>query len=79
LAEALTSPLAEGLAALRQAARDAAARPAQKLMLEARPEVIAALRALPGALEEYTALAGHGLELRSLAQGPPQIREVPRE
>lgn len=79
LAEALNSPLAEGLAALRQAARDAAARPAHKLMLEARPEVIAALRALPGALEEYTALAGHGLELRSLAQGPPQIREVPRE
>jgi hypothetical protein len=48
-------------------------------MLEARPEVIAALRDLPGALEEYAALTGHGLELRSVASGPPQIREVPRD
>ena len=79
LAEILHSPLAEGLAALRQAARDASARPAQRLMLEARPEVITALRALPGALEEYAALAGHGLELRSVAQGSPQLREVPRD
>ena len=79
LAEILHTPLAEGLAALRQAARDASARPAQRLMLEARPEVITALRALPGALEEYAALAGHGLELRSVAQGSPQLREVPRD
>ncbi|MEY3730390.1 MAG: hypothetical protein RLZZ57_1146 [Pseudomonadota bacterium] len=79
LAEVLHSPLAEGLAALRQAARDASARPAQRLMLEARPEVISALRDLPGALEEYAALAGHALELQSVAQGPPQIREVPRD
>jgi hypothetical protein len=62
-----------------KAARDAAARPAQRLMLEARPEVISALRDLPGALEEYAALAGHALELRSVAQGPPQLREVPRD
>ena len=79
LAEILHTPLAEGLAALRQAARDAAARPAERLMLEARPEVIAALRDLPGALDDYTALTGHGLELRSVASGPPQIREVPRD
>jgi Ribonuclease G/E len=79
LAEILHTPLAEGLAALRQAARDAAARPAQRLMLEARPEVIAALRDLPSALDDYTALTGHGLELRSVASGPPQIREVPRD
>ncbi|MCA4921029.1 MAG: ribonuclease E/G [Roseomonas sp.] len=79
LAEALHAPLAEGLAALRQAARDAAARPAQRLMLEARPEVISALRGLPGALEEYAALAGHALELQSAAQGPPQLREVSRD
>ena len=79
LAEILHTPLAEGLAALRQAARDAAARPAQRLMLEARPDVIAALRDLPGALDDYTALTGHGLELRSVASGPPQIREVPRD
>jgi ribonuclease G len=79
LAEILHTPLAEGLAALRQAARDAAARPAQRLMLEARPEVIAALRDLPSALDDYAALTGHGLELRSVASGPPQIREVPRD
>ena len=79
LAEILNTQLAEGLAALRQAARDAAARPAQRLMLEARPDVIAALRDLPGALDDYTALTGHGLELRSVASGPPQIREVPRD
>ncbi len=79
LAEILTTPLAEGLAALRQAARDAAARPAQRLMLEARPEVIAALRDLSGALDDYAALTGHGLELRSVPSGPPQIREVPRD
>ena len=79
LAEILNTQLAEGLAALRQAARDAAARPAERLMLEARPEVIAALRDLPGALDDYTALTGHGLELRSVASGPPQIREVPRD
>ena len=79
LAEILHTPLAEGLAALRQAARDAAARPAERLMLEARPDVIAVLRDLPGALDEYTALTGHGLELRSVASGPPQIREVPRD
>jgi Ribonuclease G/E len=79
LAEILHAPLAEGLAALRQAVRDAAARPAQRLMLEARPDVIAALRDLPSALDDYAALTGHGLELRSVASGPPQIREVPRD
>lgn len=79
LAEILHTPLAEGLAAMRQAARDAAARPAQRLMLEARPEVIAALRDLPGALDDYAALTGHGLELRSVASGTAQIREVPRD
>jgi Ribonuclease G/E len=76
LAEILHTPLAEGLAALRQAARDAAARPAQRLVLEARPEVIAALRDLPGALDDYTALTGHGLELRSVASGTAQIRDA---
>jgi Ribonuclease G/E len=79
LAEILHAPLAEGLAALRQAVRDAAARPAQRLVLEGRPEVIAALRDLPGALDDYTALTGHVLDLRSVASGPPQIREVPRD
>jgi Ribonuclease G/E len=76
LAEILHTPLAEGLAALRQAVRDAAARPAQRLVLEARPEVIAALRDLPGALDDYAALTGHGLELRSVASGTAQIRDA---
>jgi Rne/Rng family ribonuclease len=79
LAEMLHTPLAEGLAALRQAARDAAARPAARLMLQARPEVIAALRDLPGALDDYTALTGHSLELQSMPSGPAQLREVPRD
>ncbi|MCE2922340.1 MAG: ribonuclease E/G, partial [Roseomonas sp.] len=79
LSEILHTPLAEGLAALRQAARDAAARPAERLMLEARPEVIAALRDLPGALDEYAALTGHALALRAVASGSAQIREVPRD
>jgi hypothetical protein len=76
LAEALLSPLAEGLAALRQAVRDAAARPAQRLILEAQPKVIVALRDLPGALDDYAALTGHGLILRSGTSGPPLIREA---
>ena len=79
LAEMLHTPLAEGLAALRQAARDAAARPAERLILEARPEVIAALCDLPGALDEYAALTGHSLELHSAPSGPTQLREVPRD
>jgi Ribonuclease G/E len=79
VAEILLTPLAEGLAALRQAARDAAARPAERLMLEARPEVIAALRDLPGALDEYAALTSRALELRGVASGTAQIREVPRD
>jgi hypothetical protein len=45
-------------------------------MLEARPEVIAALRDLPSALDDYTALTGHGLELRSVASGTAQIRDA---
>jgi Ribonuclease G/E len=79
LAEILHSPLAEGLAALRRAARDAAARPAERLMLEARPEVIAALRDLPSALDEYAALTGHALALRAVPSGTAQIREVQRD
>jgi Ribonuclease G/E len=79
LTEMLHTPLAEGLAALRQAARDAAARPSARLMLQARPEVIAALRDLPSALDEYTALTGHLLELQSAPSGPAQLREVPRD
>ena len=56
--------LATGLALLRQAAREAAFRPGQRLALSAPPSVLAALRALPGALEEFSAGAGHALLLR---------------
>lgn len=79
LAEMLHTPLAEGLAALRQAARDAGARPSARLILQARQEVIAALRDLPGALDDYTALTGHVLELQTVPSGPAQLREVPRD
>ena len=57
------SPLTRGLAALRQAAREAAARPAARFALRATPAVIAALQDLPGALEEYASTAGRPLRL----------------
>ena len=60
-AEALT----HGLAALRRAARDAAASPGRRWVLTAAPAVLAALRTLPGALAEATAALGEPLELQS--------------
>ncbi len=54
------SPLSHGLAALRRVAREAAAQPGRRLALRAAPAVLAALRALPGALE-----AAGPLELRA--------------
>lgn len=72
------SPLTRGLAALRRAAREAAARPGMALALRAGPEVVAALRALPGALEEAAAETGRALELRpdpALSTGPEVIEE----
>jgi Ribonuclease G/E len=56
--------LATGLALLRQAARESAARPGQRLALLAPAPVLAALEAMPEALAEFTALAGHPLALR---------------
>ncbi|WP_338150875.1 ribonuclease E/G [Neoroseomonas soli] len=71
------SPLTRGLAALRQAAREAAARPGQRFALRAAPPVLSALQALPGALEEFAAAAGHAL---ALTPDPlavtPQIEEA---
>lgn len=58
------SALTHGLAALRQAARESAARPGAALALHAAPAVIEAITALPGALEEYRAQAGVALALR---------------
>lgn len=56
--------LTEGLALLRQAARESAARPGQRLALEAPAAILAALEAMPEALAEFTALAGHAILLR---------------
>jgi ribonuclease G len=55
--------LTTGLALLRQAAREAAAAPARRLALHAPAPVLAALEAMPEALAEFTAQAGHGLAL----------------
>ncbi len=73
------SPLTHGLAALRQAAREAAAVPGRRLALRAAPAVLEALRALPGALAEFAAGAGHALILRPDAAssgGPGLIEEA---
>jgi ribonuclease G len=59
--------LARGLALLRQAAREAAAAPARRLALHAPAAVLAALRALPGALDEYAEGARHALLLHEAA------------
>ncbi|MFT8243269.1 ribonuclease E/G [Roseomonas sp. BN140053] len=69
------SPLTQGLAALRRAGREAAARPGARLALRAHPHVLAALRALSGALEE----AGNALALRpdpALAPGQEVIEDA---
>jgi Ribonuclease G/E len=49
------SPLTHGLAALRRAAREAAARPGGRLALRAAPSVTAAIEAEPAALADYAA------------------------
>jgi Rne/Rng family ribonuclease len=69
-----------GLAALRRAAREAAANPGRGLALHAAPAVVAALQALPDALEAYAAEAGRALALRAdpaLPPGGERIEEVP--
>ncbi len=72
------SPLTRGLAALRQAARDAAARPGQRLSLRATPAVIAALEGLPGALDEFVDGAGFApILLPDPTAAWPQIEDAP--
>jgi Ribonuclease G/E len=63
LAELLSGPHAAGLAALRRAVREVAARPALALRLFAAPAVITALRADPVALPDFTRRAGRELVL----------------
>ncbi|WP_245624302.1 ribonuclease E/G [Belnapia moabensis] len=64
LHEVLAGPLTPGLAALRQAVREAAARPGRRLALAAAPSVLAALEALTGALAEAGEAIGQPLQLR---------------
>lgn len=72
------SALTRGLAALRQAARDAAARPGMRFALRAPPAVIAALEGLPGALDAFAAEAGAALLLRPDRDATePSIEEAP--
>ena len=72
------APLTRGLVALRQAAREAAARPGARLALRAAPAVITALQSLPGALDEYAAGAGTALALIPDATATePLIEEMP--
>ena len=71
------SALTRGLAALRGAAREAAARPGRRLALRAEPAVIAALQAWPGALGAFAATAGTTLALvADPAASAPVIEEA---
>lgn len=74
------SPLTRGLAALRRAAREAAARPAAALAVRAHPRVVEALRGLPGALEDFAAGATHPIFLLpnpAMAPGEETIEDAP--
>lgn len=74
------SPLTRGLAALRRAAREAAARPAARFALRAAPGIIAALQDLPGALDEGALALGAPLLLRPDALAHhPQVEEAGRD
>ena len=65
LHELLSGPHAAGLAALRQAAREAASRPDHAPALRAAPAVVSALRADPVALPDLARRTGRPLILRS--------------
>jgi hypothetical protein len=68
--------LTHGLAALRQAVRDAAARPGRPLALRAAPAVLAALAELPGALAECAAALGQPLALQPEPGRRPGQEEI---
>jgi hypothetical protein len=63
LHELLAGPHAAGLAALRRAAAEIAARPERALLLCAAPDVVTALRADPVALVDLARRAGRPLML----------------
>ena len=80
LHELLAGPHAAGLAALRHAARQAAARPRARLVLHAAPAVVTALQADTGAIADFTARAGHPISLHQDTALPPgawRIEEIP--
>jgi Ribonuclease G/E len=68
--------LTHGLAALRRAAREAAATPGRALALRAHPAVLAAVQAMPKALAEMTAAAGRALRLVPDPALPPGREEI---
>lgn len=71
------SALTRGLAALRRAMREVAARPGRRLVLRASPAVVAAIEALPGALGEFAAGAGAPLVLRpDPSAAEPEVEEA---
>lgn len=70
------SALSHGLAALRRAGREAAARPGAALRLRGTPAVIGALQAMPGALAEFAAAAGRPLMLAPDPALPPGGAEI---
>lgn len=73
------APVTAGLAALRRAAREAAANPGRVLALHAAPAVATALRGLPAALAAYAAETGRPLALHAdVARRPGEesIEEV---
>ncbi|MDN3567999.1 ribonuclease E/G [Paeniroseomonas aquatica] len=79
LHEVLAGPLTPGLAALRQAVREAAAAPGRRLALRAAPAVLAALEGLDGALAEAAEALGQPLALRpepGLGWGDWQLEET---
>jgi Ribonuclease G/E len=65
LHEALSGPLASGLAALRAIARSTRAEPGRRLMLRAASAVVAALQNDPVALPDLARITGQRLNLRS--------------
>ncbi|MBU8538305.1 ribonuclease E/G [Falsiroseomonas tokyonensis] len=74
------SPLTCGLAALRQAVREEAAKPGASFALRAAPEVILALQALPQSLMDYQAITQRALALQPdprLRPGQEDIMEIP--
>ena len=72
------SPLTRGLAALRRAAREAAATPGRPLALRAAPAVVSALEGSADAMREMAEAAGRPLQLRAdpaLSPGDETVEE----